>query len=78
MVNQRFIYIVFLHQSNGTLKANGGVPAREIKKRFSEEEIKDLLRIGWGNWDNEKIRNNIEWIAGKSIGSIAAIKKEMQ
>lgn len=44
----------------------GGVPAREIKKRFSNEEIEKLLRIAWWNWDNEKIRNSMDWIIGKS------------
>lgn len=40
----------------------GGVPAREIKKRFSKEEIVELLRISWWNWDDEKIHSNMDWI----------------
>ena len=28
----------------------GGIPAREIKKRFSDDEIKHLLEIQWWNW----------------------------
>jgi acetyltransferase-like isoleucine patch superfamily enzyme len=32
-----------------------GCPAREIKKRFTDEQIADLLLIKWWNWDHEKI-----------------------
>lgn len=34
----------------------GGVPARLIKKRFTEEQIKKLLKIKWWNNDEEWIR----------------------
>ena len=29
----------------------GGVPARPIRHRFSEETINELLKIQWWNWD---------------------------
>ncbi|OMD38021.1 hypothetical protein BSK56_30730 [Paenibacillus borealis] len=38
----------------------GGVPARLIKYRFSEEIISELLKIDWTNWDEETLKNNIE------------------
>lgn len=34
----------------------GGNPARIIKFRFNEEQIDELLRIAWWNWNDEKIR----------------------
>jgi len=34
----------------------GGVPAKEIKKRFDEETIEKLQQIEWWNWPVEKIR----------------------
>lgn len=37
----------------------GGVD-RILKYRFSEENIEKLLKIQWWNWDDEKIRANIE------------------
>lgn len=37
----------------------GGVD-RIIKYRFDQETIKKLLKIKWWNWDDEKIRENIE------------------
>ncbi|MFS4492254.1 CatB-related O-acetyltransferase [Maribacter sp. 2308TA10-17] len=36
----------------------GGVPAKLIRKRFSDEEIKFLLDFEWWNKDQEWIRNN--------------------
>ncbi len=38
----------------------GGVPAKHIKYRFSEDIIRELKRIEWWNWDREKIEENIE------------------
>lgn len=32
----------------------GGNPAKHIKFRFTEEQIKSLLQIQWWNWDNKK------------------------
>lgn len=32
----------------------GGVPAKVIKYRFNEEQIKHLLSIGWWNWDTDR------------------------
>lgn len=37
----------------------GGVPAHEIKRRFSDEVIEKLLRICWWGWSDEKITENI-------------------
>jgi len=35
----------------------GGNPARLIKSRFTQEQIKKLLEIKWWDWDDEKINN---------------------
>lgn len=34
----------------------GGVPAKFIKKRFTDEQIEELLKIKWWNWNIEKIK----------------------
>lgn len=34
----------------------GGVPAKFIKKRFTDEQIEALLEIKWWNWNIEKIK----------------------
>ncbi len=44
----------------------GGNPANFIKKRFSNEKIKFLLKIQWWNWDQEKIFNNLEKLTSEN------------
>lgn len=39
----------------------GGVPARLIRKRYSEEIIAKMLQIKWWDWDENKIKENLEW-----------------
>ena len=38
----------------------GGVPARILKYRFSEEIISALLDIKWWDWDHETVRKRID------------------
>ncbi|YCA11641.1 CatB-related O-acetyltransferase [Bacillus sp. AK128] len=38
----------------------GGIPARVIKYRFTQEEISKLNSIKWWNWSIVKIKRNIE------------------
>lgn len=45
----------------------GGVPAKPIKKRFSEENIKKLQSIRWWDWPKEKIAENITAIQSGNI-----------
>ena len=37
----------------------GGVPVKEIRKRFSDERISELLNLKWWDWPEEKIQKNI-------------------
>ncbi|WP_231465856.1 CatB-related O-acetyltransferase [Selenomonas sp. FC4001] len=39
----------------------GGVPAKVIRYRFSEEDRNILLKIKWWNWSEEKIEKNMEF-----------------
>ena len=52
----------------------GGVPAKPIKKRFSEETISALLEIQWWNWSEERIARNIGAIQS---GNIKQLKQAM-
>ena len=52
----------------------GGVPAKPIKKRFSEETISALLEIQWWNWSKERIARNIGAIQS---GNIEQLKRSM-
>lgn len=52
----------------------GGVPAKSIKKRFSEETISALLEIQWWNWSEERIARNIGAIQS---GNVEQLKQSM-
>lgn len=49
----------------------GGNPAREIKKRFSKEQIEKLLEICWWDWDIEKITRNIQSLTGNTLEDLS-------
>lgn len=42
-----------------------GVPGKTIKKRFNDEIIEALEKIKWWDWDEEKIKNNIDFITNE-------------
>lgn len=44
-----------------------GVPARVIKYRYTPEEIEILERTKWWNWDDEKIKANINLFKNKKL-----------
>jgi len=48
----------------------GGNPAKPIKKRFSEEQIKKLLEIAWWNWPIEKITAHVSKLTSMDIDSL--------
>ncbi|ALG68538.1 Vat family streptogramin A O-acetyltransferase [Beggiatoa leptomitoformis] len=48
----------------------GGNPAREIRKRFSTQQIKELLEIQWWNWDIEKITANLHHLVNNNIDKL--------
>ena len=49
----------------------GGVPAKTIRKRFSDGTISDLLKMKWWDWPIAKIYQNIEAIKN---GNLKALK----
>jgi virginiamycin A acetyltransferase len=51
----------------------GGNPAREIKKRFSEEVTAKLLALQWWNWDIERITRNIQHLTNNEIDLLTAL-----
>jgi len=42
-----------------------GNPAKVIKKRFDEKTISKLLKMKWWDWNEKKIKENIDVITGK-------------
>lgn len=48
----------------------GGIPAKEIRKRFDDETISKLKEICWWDWDYEKIKSNIQAITSGDIETL--------
>ncbi len=48
----------------------GGVPAKPIRNRFSNEVISSLLEIRWWDWPNERIRRNISAIKSGCVSEL--------
>ena len=51
----------------------GGNPAKEIRKRFSEETIQFLLELKWWDWDVEKISDHLDLITSGDINALKEI-----
>ncbi len=45
----------------------GGIPAKAIRKRYSDKVISELLHIKWWNWEKQKISKNIKAIQQGNI-----------
>ncbi|MEO1588257.1 MAG: CatB-related O-acetyltransferase [Bacteroidota bacterium] len=48
----------------------GGNPAKEIRKRFSEEKIEQLLKIKWWDWPVEKITEHVQLLTGNDLSPL--------
>lgn len=48
----------------------GGIPARVIRKRFSEDIINKLKFLKWWDWPKEKIMRNISAIQSGDINRL--------
>ncbi|MCC0698043.1 CatB-related O-acetyltransferase [Clostridioides sp. ZZV15-6383] len=48
----------------------GGIPAKIIKKRFSNDTISKLLEIKWWDWSSKKIQSNIQHIKSRNIDKL--------
>lgn len=48
----------------------GGVPAKEIRKRYSPNIIDQLLSLRWWDWTREKIKRNLPFIMTGNIENL--------
>jgi virginiamycin A acetyltransferase len=55
----------------------GGVPARVLKYRYSDDKIKKLLKIAWWNWSEDKIFSNMDYFYSKVDDFIEKFWKEI-
>lgn len=53
----------------------GGSPAKEIRKRFDEATIHQLLELQWWNWPAEKVKANLNDIMHGNLSPLLAQNK---
>ena len=52
----------------------GGVPAKEIRKRFNSDMIEQMLALKWWNWSVDKIREFLPYLMNGDLEKIVAMK----
>lgn len=45
----------------------GGIPAKSIRKRFSNDVISELLKLQWWDWPENRVKQNIDSIQSGRI-----------
>jgi chloramphenicol O-acetyltransferase type B len=51
----------------------GGVPAREIRRRFSDEQVEALLALRWWEWPEERVRSHVELLSSPNVDALLAV-----
>jgi acetyltransferase-like isoleucine patch superfamily enzyme len=49
-----------------------GNPAREIRRRFSDEQIEALLRIRWWDWPTETVKEHVALLSDPDVDAFIA------
>jgi acetyltransferase-like isoleucine patch superfamily enzyme len=49
-----------------------GNPAREIRRRFSDEQVEALLRIRWWNWPTDQIQERVDLLSTPDVDDFIA------
>lgn len=49
-----------------------GAPAREIRRRFDDEQVEALLRIRWWTWPEAEIRNHVHLLSSGDVEAFIA------
>lgn len=52
-----------------------GAPAREVRRRFGDEQVEALLRLRWWDWPEDKVRAHVDLL---SSGDVEALLKATQ
>jgi acetyltransferase-like isoleucine patch superfamily enzyme len=48
----------------------GGVPAREIRRRFNDEQVAALIALGWWDWPEEKLRARVDLLCSDDVDEL--------
>ena len=52
----------------------GGVPAKEIRKRFNSDMIEQMLALKWWTWSVDKIQEFLPYLMNGDLEKIVAMK----
>lgn len=55
----------------------GGVPAKEIRKRFDAYTIKQLQMLKWWDWSINKIRQCLPYITQGNLNELITVEKDI-
>jgi chloramphenicol O-acetyltransferase type B len=50
----------------------GGIPAKQLRRRFKDEEIQRLLALAWWDWPEDKVRTLLPLIQQGSVAPLEA------
>lgn len=54
----------------------GGIPAKEIRKRFDTDIIERLLVLKWWDWSADKVRQHLSYIAEGKFNELLTVEKD--
>lgn len=49
-----------------------GSPAREVRRRFNDEQVERLLKVAWWNWSDGKVHNEVQQLCNPDIEAFLA------
>jgi acetyltransferase-like isoleucine patch superfamily enzyme len=49
-----------------------GSPAREIRRRFDDQQVERLLRVAWWNWSDDKVAAEVATLCSSNIDEFLA------
>jgi acetyltransferase-like isoleucine patch superfamily enzyme len=50
-----------------------GVPAREMHRRFSDDQIEALLKLRWWDWPEERVRAHVDLLSSPDVDALLAL-----
>jgi acetyltransferase-like isoleucine patch superfamily enzyme len=50
-----------------------GVPAREVRRRFSDEQVDALLKLRWWDWPQERVRAHVDLLNSPDVDALLAL-----
>jgi chloramphenicol O-acetyltransferase type B len=50
-----------------------GVPAREVRRRFEDEQVDALIELRWWDWPEEKLREHVDLLCSPQVDALRAL-----